>query len=132
MVSAHEELFERDEIAQRLAHLLPVDGNHVVVHPVFHHRLVLTGHSLRDLTLMMWEYQVHASTMNVKFLTQILAAHGSTFTMPSGETVAPGARPAHDMFRLCFLPQGKVGLVAFLAHTVQLTTGILHVVEVTS
>ena len=36
LVCACEELVEGDEVAQRLAHLLPVDGNHVVVHPVAH------------------------------------------------------------------------------------------------
>ena len=31
-----EKLRESDEIAERLAHLLPIDGNHIVVHPVMH------------------------------------------------------------------------------------------------
>jgi len=33
---AGKELRQRDEVAQRLAHLLALDGDHVVVHPVLH------------------------------------------------------------------------------------------------
>jgi hypothetical protein len=38
---AGEELLKGDEVAERLAHLLAVDGNHVVVHPVVHHLVAL-------------------------------------------------------------------------------------------
>ena len=63
-----KELFERDEIAQTLAHFLPIDGNHVVVHPIFHHRFALTRHSLCYLALMMGEDKVHASAMNIEMV----------------------------------------------------------------
>ena len=35
-VCAGEQLAEGDEVAERLAHLLAVDGNHIVVHPILH------------------------------------------------------------------------------------------------
>jgi hypothetical protein len=35
-IVAGEKLIQSDEVAQRLAHLLAVDGNHIVVHPVSH------------------------------------------------------------------------------------------------
>ena len=50
--------------------------------------------------------------------------------MPAGETVTPGAGPAHDVLGLGLLPQGKVHLVALLAYAVQLAAGIDDVLEV--
>ena len=35
-VLALEKLGKSDEIAERLAHLLSVDGNHIVMHPIMH------------------------------------------------------------------------------------------------
>ena len=38
---AGEKLFEGDEVAQRFAHLLSIDGDHIVVHPVVYHLAAL-------------------------------------------------------------------------------------------
>ena len=81
---ATEELWQRDEVAERFAHLLSVDGNHVVVEPVSHHLVTLTGHSLGDLTLVMWENQVHTTTVNVEVSTQVFLTHRSALAVPSG------------------------------------------------
>ena len=70
--------------------------------------------------------------MDVEVLAQVLAAHSGALAVPTGESVAPRTWPAHDVLRLSLLPQGKVGLVALLAYTVELTTGILHVLERTT
>ena len=43
-VAAGEELVEGDEIAERFAHFLTVDGDHVVVHPVAHGVMAVVGH----------------------------------------------------------------------------------------
>ena len=99
-----EELCQSNEITQTLAHLLPVDGNHVVVHPIVHHVAALAGHGLCDFTLMVWENQVHSSTVDVEMVAQVLATHGRTLAMPTGETVAPRTGPTHDMLRLGTLP----------------------------
>ena len=99
-----EELCQRNEVTQALAHLLPIDGNHVVVHPIVHHVAALTSHGLCDFTLMMGENQVHSSAMDVEMVAQVLAAHGRTLAMPTGETVAPRTGPTHDMLRLGTLP----------------------------
>ena len=89
LVRTRKELLQGDEVTQRLTHLLAVDGNHVVMHPVFHHVVALRGHALGYLTLMMREHKVHATAMNVEMLTKIFASHSRALAVPSGETVAP-------------------------------------------
>ena len=126
-VVAREELRQRDEVVVRLAHLLAVDGYHVVVHPVVHHLVALAGHGLCYLAFVVGEDEVQTAPMDVKVVAQILAPHGRTFAVPSGEAVAPGRGPAHDVLGLGLLPEGKVGLVVLLAHTGQFATGILDV-----
>ena len=132
LVCAFEELLERYEVAKALAHLLSVDGEHVVVHPVVDHLVALRCHSLCDLTLVVREDEVHASAVYVEMGTQIFASHGRALAVPSRETVAPGTWPAHDMLGLCLLPQGEVGLVVLLSHAVELARCVFHVVEVAS
>ena len=85
---------------------------------------------LCDLTFMMREDQVHSSSVNIEVLAQILASHGGTFGMPSGETVAPWRRPAHDVFRLRFFPEGEVGGITFFALSIEVAGGIQYVVQV--
>ena len=66
LVVASEELFKGDEVAERLAHLLTVDGNHVVVHPVVYHLVALRSHSLGYLAFVVREYEVHSASVNVE------------------------------------------------------------------
>ena len=127
---ACKELFERDEIAQALSHLLPIDSNHVIVHPIAYHLVALTGYSLRYLTFVMWEDKVHSPTMNIEMIAQIFTSHGGTLTVPAREAIAPRTGPTHDMFGHGTLPKGKVYLVALLAYTIQLTTVIDDIVQV--
>ena len=104
IVRAMEELFEGNEVAQTLSHLLSVNGNHVVVHPIAHHLVALTGYGLCNLALVMRENQVHSAAVNVKVIAQILTSHGRTLTVPTGEPIAPRTGPAHDMFGHGTLP----------------------------
>ena len=131
-VVAAEELGEGDEVAKRFTHLLTVDGNHIVVHPVAHHVGALRCHSLCNLTFVVREHEVHAAAVNVEMLAEVLASHGSTFAVPTRETVAPRRWPAHDVLRRCLFPEGEVGLVALFAHAVEFAAGIDDVVEVAS
>ena len=85
---------------------------------------------MRYFALVVREDEVHAAAVDVEMLAQVLPAHGRAFAVPAGESVAPGARPAHDMLGLCFLPQREVGLVALFSHAVKLPAGVFHVVEV--
>ncbi len=87
------------------------------------------GLSLCNLTLMMREYKVHATSVDIKLLTQILSAHRRTFAVPAREAVAPGAGPTHDVFGLGGFPQGEVCLVLFLAYACQFTTGVFGILQ---
>ena len=88
MLSA-EELRQGDEVIVALAHLLAVDGDHVVVYPVVHHLAALRCHSLCYLALMVGEDEVHAATVDVEVLSQILLAHGGALAVPAWEALAP-------------------------------------------
>ena len=85
-----EELLQRDEVVVRLTHLLTVDGQHVVVHPVLNGGMTHRGLSLGYLALVMREDEVHATTVDVELFTQILTTHSGALTVPAWETVAPG------------------------------------------
>ena len=86
---ACKELLEGNEIIIRLTHLLTIDGKHIVVHPVFHGRMPHRCLRLRNLTLMMWKHEVEAATVDIEFLTQILASHSCTLAVPARESVTP-------------------------------------------
>ena len=124
LMSTGEEFVQSDEVAKWFTHLGSVDGNHVVVHPVVNHVIALWSYRLCDFTFVVRENQVHSSSVNIEVFTQVFASHSSTFGVPSGETVAPWRRPAHDMFRLCLFPKGEVGGIAFFALSVEVTGGI--------
>ena len=118
---AVEELFERDEVAQALSHLLSIDGYHVVVHPITHHLFAFCGHSLGYFALVMGEDEVHSATVNVEMFAQILPSHCRTLAVPTRKSLAPRTWPAHDVFGLGAFPQRKVGLITLFAHAVELS-----------
>ena len=99
------------------------------MNPISHHLIALTGYCLCDFTLVMREYQVHAAAVNVEMSAQIFSAHGCAFAVPPWEAIAPRGWPAHDMFRLGRLPQGKVGLIPFLTHACEVSAGIFHILK---
>ena len=114
-----EQLRQGDEVPEGLAHLLPADGNHVVVHPVVHALGAAGGHVLGNLALVVREHQVHAAAVDVEFLSQVLGAHHRALQVPAREAVAPGGRPAHDVLRLRLFPKGKVVRGMFVSLAVQ-------------
>ena len=120
-MGASEELLKRNEVAEALAHLLSVDGNHLIVHSVVNHLVALRSHSLRYLALRMREDEVHAATVNIEMAAQIFSAHSSTLAMPGGETIGPRTWPAQDVLVRSLLPKGKVGLIFLLTDTGKLT-----------
>jgi hypothetical protein len=70
---------------------------------------------------MMREEQIHTATMNIEMISQILCAHCGTLNVPTGETVAPGRAPPHDMLRRCFFPKRKIGRITFFVLPIQRT-----------
>ena len=125
-----EELLQRDEVAQRLAHLLPVDRHHVVVQPVAGRIVAQRGGRLRDLALVVREHQVHAAAVDVETLPEVARGHRRALHVPARETLAPGRRPPHDMLGRRLLPQREVVGVAFVRLPVQLARVGDDVVEV--
>src|SRR5574344_1620835 len=103
-MAAGKEFIQRNEITQTLTHLLSVNGDHIVVHPVMNRLFSLRSHSLRNFAFVVREDQVHSASVYIETLAQVLLTHGSTFAMPSREAIAPGRRPAHNMFRGRTLP----------------------------
>ena len=97
-----------------------------------HHLASLRCHSLSNLTFMMREYQVHASSVYVEMLAQVFPAHSRTFTVPSGESLAPGRGPSHDVLGLSFLPEREIGLIVLLSHPVERAALVHHVLKIAS
>ena len=97
-----------------------------------HHLCALTCDSLRYLALVVREDEVHAASVDVEVVAQILASHSCAFAVPSREAVAPRTGPSHDVFGLCGFPEGKVRLVLLLAHAGQIATCVLDVLEVSA
>ena len=129
LVPAGREFLERNEVAERLAHFLAVDRNHVIVHPVTGRVVAASGRALRDLALVMREHQVHASPVYVERLAQVARTHRGALHMPTGESVAPRRRPAHDMLFRGFFPQREIERSPLVALTVERSRVGLHLVE---
>ena len=110
-----EKLLKGNKIVQTLTHFLPIDSNHIVVHPVTNHLIALTCYGLCNFAFVVREYQIHATAMNIKVTSQVFSAHSCTLTVPPGEAFAPRTWPVHDMFGLCFFPKRKVLRIAFFS-----------------
>ena len=129
-VIAGKELLQRNEIAKTFSHLLAVDRDHVVVHPVAHHLFSFGRDGLRDLAFVMWEDEVHSPAVDVEMIAQVLASHSRTFAMPARKAVAPRRWPAHNMLRAGFFPKGEVYLIALFVYTVQCSARVNGIFEV--
>ena len=81
---------------------------------------------------MVREDEVHASAVDVKVCSEIFSSHGGALAVPTREAFTPRRGPAHDVFRLCFFPQCEIHLVFFLAHAVQFSGSIVHVLKISS
>src|SRR5882757_4820006 len=126
---AGEHFRQTDLIVVTLPHLLPVDGDHIIMQPVTGRNMLVADGTLRYLTFMMRELKIHSSAVNIKLLAQVLGAHRRTFDMPAGKAFAPGTLPAHDVFGRSKFPQGKVLAIAFFVLSVQVTGGLEQVVQ---
>ncbi len=66
---------ETNYIIIALAHLLAIDGNHVIVYPVTGRHFMITDHTLGDFTFVVRKHKVHTPAMNIKPRSQIFCAH---------------------------------------------------------
>ena len=114
-----QQIAHREEVAQRLAHLLAVHQQMSRMHPMLHERsaplLQPRPFTLCDLVLVVREGEVFASQMKIEAGPQKRHAHGGTFDMPSGSSFAPRAFPEHDsVTRNPGLPQREIGQVVLV------------------
>ena len=102
-----------EEVALGLGHLLVVDVQEAVVHPVVHVRLAGGAAGLGDFVLVVREEQILAAAVDIKGFAQIGGAHGGAFDMPTGTAHAPGAFPS-GFAGLLRLPESEVQRIFLL------------------
>ena len=109
-----ENIRHRKEVVQRLAHLLVVDRDKAVVHPIPGEAVRTAAIRLRlgNLVLMVREDQVAAAAMEIKGFAQILQRHRRTFDVPSGPSFAPRTFPRR-LARLRGLPKREIHRILF-------------------
>ena len=113
MVAA-EQFAQLNHIVVALPHFTAVNGDHIIVQPVTCGHFMIANSTLCNLAFVVRKLQIHSAAMDIKFFAQVFGAHGRTFNMPSRKTIAPGALPAHDMFRRRIFPKGKIAFIFFL------------------
>ena len=96
-----------EEIALGFGHLLVVDVDKAVVHPVAHVGLSGGAGGLGDLVFVVREEQVLAAAVDIERLTQVGGAHGRALDVPAGAAHSPGAFPG-GFAGFLRLPEGKV------------------------
>ena len=99
------------KVAGGFAHLLIVDVDVPIVHPVLGKRLSRCALALCNLVFMVWEYQIHPAAVDIQRIAQILHAHGAAFHMPTRAPHAPRAGPGR-LAGLLRLPKGKIQCIA--------------------
>ncbi len=65
---AREQLLQSDEVAQRLTHLLTVDRDHIIMHPIASRIVAARCGRLCDLALVVGEHQVHTTAVDIELL----------------------------------------------------------------
>ncbi len=136
---ACQQVGQREEVAQRLRHLLAVDDQVLGVQPEADERAVVRRLALRDLVLVVRKDVVDAAAVDVEGLAEVLGAHRRALDVPARAARAPGRVPGR-LARLGALPEHEVAHVFLLvlvrrhalaaAHRVEADTGELAVVGV--
>ena len=108
---ALQDLLDREEVAERLRHLLVVDAHERVMHPVTDERQPGGALGLRDLVLVMRENEVLAAAMEIERLAEVLDAHRRALEVPAGASRPPRAFPER-LARLRRFPEREVEGVA--------------------
>src|SRR6185436_19245303 len=104
---AAEQFRQFNDVVVALAHLFPIDRDHIVMYPVTNRSQVIANSTLCNLAFMMRKQKVHPAAMYIKLLTQTFCAHCGAFNMPARKTNAPGTLPiAAHSFCLSLLNAG--------------------------
>ena len=90
-------------VADRLAHLRAIEGEHAVVQPEAGKGLaaVRTG-GLRDFVFVVREHQVDAARVDVDGVAQVRRRHRRAFDVPARTAASPRAVPAGQLGRRGF------------------------------
>ena len=132
-VVARDEFVRGEAVALGLRHLPAIDGEHVAVNPVAHRVLFPVGTDiLGDLTLVVREFQVHATAVDVEGAAKVFGAHHGALEVPSREAHAPRRGPAHEVAFVGLLPQGEVEGVLLLILAVEGAGLVLQLVNAAS
>ena len=101
------DLADGEEVARGLGHLLIVDVDEAVVHPVLGKGLAGRALGLGDLVFVVGEHQVLAAAVDVDGLAQVLHTHGGALDVPAGAALAERRLPV-GLAGLSGLPQREV------------------------
>ena len=105
---------DREEVALRLGHLLVVDRDVSVVHPVVGELDSVVRLTLSDLVLVVRELEVLAACVDVKRIAEVLSAHRRALDVPARTAHAPGRLPCDLVFFFSGLPESEVERILFL------------------
>ena len=101
------------EVSERLGHLLALNIEKAGVHPVSHQRLFSRRClHLGDLCLVVREYEVHRSAMDIILRSKIGLGDRRVLDMPSGPTQSPGRVPGNFHSVLPLLPEREVSRIS--------------------
>ena len=130
-VPVREQVPQGAKVAERLAHLLGIEGDEAVMQPVARQILTAGGLALGDLVLVVWEDQVLAAAVHVECGPEVLLAHRRALDVPPRASRSPGALPGHRrrLARLCRLPESEIQRVALLLPRLDPRSG-LQIVQI--
>ena len=101
-----EQVLDGPEVVERLRHLLAVDVEHRVVHPVAG-EVAARGDRLGPFVRVVREHEVVAAAVEVEAVAEHVEAHRHTLDVPAGAALAPRRRPGR-FARLGRLPECEV------------------------
>jgi hypothetical protein len=124
-----QHLADGEEVAQRLRHLLVIDADEAVVHPVIDELAVLIGvhgaFGLGDLVFVVRKLQVLAAAVDVEVLAEQLRTHRRALDVPARASRSPGRFPFHfgRLVVAGMLPQHEVERILLAGHDVDALAG---------
>jgi len=111
VLGAGGELADGEEVAEPLAHLLPLDQQEPGVDPAPREGFAGEALALGDLALVVREAQVLAAAVEVDGVAEVVLRHHGALQVPAREAPAVGAVPLHEVARV-LLPEREVAGVA--------------------
>ena len=110
-----EEIAQREEIAERLRHLLAVHDQVLGVQPEAHEGFAGGGSACGDFVFVVREGQVDAAGVDVQRFAEIFHGHGGALDVPAGTAGADARLP--EMFAgFGRFPESEIaGVVFFVA-----------------